>query len=188
MAIYVSEDLLRESSSCKQHQQREQHQGHVVVCHRGTWSPRDLIDDVYLLWGTFRSSPRYVDARARKQVLLDLWPGARYTHIGHSLGGTVAMALVQRLGDSVDAEAHAFNPGVSFEGFAGPRSTIHLIAKDPVTFFTAAHPGSDYRIYPAHRHIHYMPLWAHQHSVYNFVAPPPAVEEENEAHKHELVN
>lgn len=163
MAVFASEELVNGEGRGD-----EAVAGQIVVCHRGTWSPRDLVDDLHLLCGTFRSSPRLKDARARSNALLRLWPRCKYTHVGHSLGGAVSMALVKDLPQSVEAEAHAFNPGISFEGFISPRSTIHLIENDVVGFCTPAHPGANCRIYPAHTHTKYMPLWAHQHSVYNF--------------------
>ena len=162
MAVYASEELVNGD------QKMPREQGHIVVSHRGTWSARDLLDDLHLLCGTFRSSPRYKDAWARTSALLRIWPDCKYTHVGHSLGGAVAMAMAQRLPQHLDVEAHAFNPGISFEGFTGPRSTIHIIERDFIPFCTAAHPGANCKIYPAHNGVKYLPLWGHPHSVYNF--------------------
>mmetsp|Transcript_20715 Transcript_20715/g.52211 ORF Transcript_20715/g.52211 Transcript_20715/m.52211 type:complete len:689 (-) Transcript_20715:168-2234(-) len=159
MAVYVTGDL-REGGAGPG--------GRVAVCHRGTWAPRDLLDDLFLLTGTFRASGRYREASRRCAALARLWPGATFTHVGHSLGGSVAMALVERLPEGAAAEAHAFNPGISFEGFASERSTIHLIDRDVIGFAAPAHPGARCNVYPAHSGVRYLPSFAHPHSVTNF--------------------
>jgi pimeloyl-ACP methyl ester carboxylesterase len=161
MAVYVSEELLDGSSG-------DGAGARVAVCHRGTWSPADLLDDLHLLTGCFRASARYREAAIRSNALLAAWPAATFTHVGHSLGGSVAMALVQRMPAQVDAEAHAFNPGISLEGFASARATVHLIAGDVVGYGAPAHLGAQCHVYPPHAGVRYLPAFAHPHSLTNF--------------------
>jgi len=162
MAVYVSPHL-----SCG-NKPPPSGGGLVLLCHRGTWSPKDLVDDLHILCGTFRSSARYRSACSRLTALLRLWPDCRYVNVGHSLGGTVSMAVAAWMPKHLSVEAHALNPGVSFEGFVSSRSTIHLIDRDFVGCFAPAHPGANCKLYPAHKGVKYLPLFWHPHSISNF--------------------
>lgn len=81
----------------------------TLLVHRGTdtSNARDLATDGTIVGNTFAKSVHYQEALGRSQDAMAANPGRQFMVTGHSLGGTTAHYVGNKLG----LESHAFNPG-----------------------------------------------------------------------------
>lgn len=77
--------------------------------HRGTSNVDDLMTDISLAIGGLENTDRY-DRSFRKSYKFarEFGEGKRIVEVGHSLGGTIAETIAQKL----NHESRSFNPGV----------------------------------------------------------------------------
>lgn len=87
----------------------------VAYVIRGTnpTNPEDLLSDAAVLVGKIQHTRRYREIRRRFLQLQKDFPGYKIDAIGHSLGGSLALALLEEYPYEVDG-IYIYNPGAGF--------------------------------------------------------------------------
>lgn len=109
--------------------------GEVVIAFRGTnvkdW--RDVTTDALLAFSGQKESSRFKNARKVTEQAIAKYGKERVTVTGHSLGGSQALWVSNKLG----VKAHAYNPHVTagevLSGASFPNATIHMNLSDPIS-------------------------------------------------------
>ena len=86
----------------------------IVVAFRGTTNKADLRTDIHVLTGRLNQSRRYNEDKAVVRRLLAQNPNSSFVFTGHSLGGSIAIALMRAYHTRPNLRAVVFNPGVGF--------------------------------------------------------------------------
>ncbi len=85
------------------------HTNRVYHLHRGTSNSDDLGTDAHLAFGNLHNTSRYRTTEERVNQTHQQYANSDHTHIGHSLGGTLADTFARQHGDS----SVAYNMGSS---------------------------------------------------------------------------
>jgi hypothetical protein len=114
----------------------------AVIAYRGTNPTNlgDLVTDAAIAVGAQALTDRFRNARSVAQQAIDKYGRENVVLTGHSLGGSEALAV----GQALDLETHAFNPGKGIDGrrllFGNPsvrnrktRSTVYTTGWDPIS-------------------------------------------------------
>jgi len=117
----------------------------MVVVHKGTdleKSPAsDLLTDSFISVGLDKLSPRYFDAKQITKKAITKYKDYKHVTTGFSLGGAVS----NQIGQELNIESHAFNPGVSPRVFARNMQGIILrpffVKKESVSHHIYLTPG-----------------------------------------------
>ena len=86
----------------------------VVLSIRGTvlTNPEDIYNDIFLFYGKLKQTTRYKELEDRVNKILNEYKEYKITVVGHSLGGSLSLLLLQS-NPKIFHEVHIFNPGVS---------------------------------------------------------------------------
>lgn len=107
-------DYLDYESNTKMSIFKHKEDGTYIVAFKGTNSIDDVVPDLHILFNTMGHSSHFNNAAEDFQAFKETYnvPSKDITLTGHSLGGTTAVYVQQKLQDP-DLTVHTFNPGVS---------------------------------------------------------------------------
>lgn len=86
----------------------------IAVAFRGTTNKADVRTDMKVLSGRLNQSKRYNEDKAVVRRLLAQNPSSKFVFTGHSLGGSIAIALMRAYHARPNLRAVVFNAGVGF--------------------------------------------------------------------------